>query len=67
MPTSQSGFHGFAPDPTRRDCRLPGKPGLHAFERLEIRHRSLAASLAFLVNVLKRLGGNENRFGSPLL
>jgi hypothetical protein len=34
--------------------------------RLEIRHRLLATSLASL-NILKRLGGNENSFGSPLL
>ena len=34
--------------------------------RLKIRHGLLATSLASL-NILKRLGGNENRFGCPLL
>jgi hypothetical protein len=37
MPTLQSGLSWLPPDPTRRNCRLPGKPRLHAFSLLPYR------------------------------
>ena len=41
------------------------RPEITTISRPEIRHRS--RGLASLINILKRLGGNKNRLGSPFI
>jgi hypothetical protein len=65
QPVLRRGIRRAKADP-ETSCSSALKPERIHPPRREIRHRPLAASLASL-NILKRLGGNENTFGCPLI